>query len=184
MGVLINNLWNFVSTWLFRFFKSMLSLFFCQLIQEMEASTLCPVLCQKLLSQPGKKSTEQREEAAIACELYTKRFPVLFKRDMTRKMHVFSNVLPKQIREKGEYYEYLKLEQEEESLYHQLNELEIQFACVKNQALRYFLMIKELANRKNCNKSLFTKKKRVLRNKITPIFFRNLITWLNWVCTI
>ena len=98
-------------------------------------------------------------------------------------MHVFSNVLPKQIREKGEYYEYIKLEQEGESLHHQLNELEIQFACVKNQALHYFLINKELAKRKNFNKSLFTKKKRVFRNKITLIFFRNLINWLNCVCT-
>ena len=38
------------------------------------------------------------------------------------------------------------------SFFHQLNELERQFACVKNQALRYFLMIKELANKKHCDK--------------------------------
>ena len=94
----------------------------------------------------------------------------------------FSNVFPKQIRETGEYYEYLKLEQEGESLHHQLNELERQFACVKNQAMRYFLMIKELANKKHCDKRLFMKKKRVFRNKITPKKFKNFIHFMHLVC--
>ena len=66
---------------------------------------------QKLLSKPGKKSMEEREECAQACEKFTKIFPLKFSRPLTRKMHVFSLVLPKHIREKGLYYEILCLEQ-------------------------------------------------------------------------
>ena len=60
-----------------------------------------------LLSQPNEKTVEQRKEAAHAYEQFTKRFPVLFNRNMTRKMHVLSCVLPSDIRETGDYYKYL-----------------------------------------------------------------------------
>ena len=117
----------------------------------------------KLLCQPGEKSFEQREEATKACENYTRRFPVLFKRNMTRKMHVFSIVLPKFIREKGDYFKYLKLEQNGESRHHLLNELEVTHACLKNQSERYFLMLKALENKWKCDPEMFRKKRRTRR---------------------
>ena len=75
-------------------------------------------------------------------------------------MHVMSCVLPRDIRATGDYYKYLKLEQEGERLHNVLNDLERQFASVKNQALRYFLMMKELTNRQNCDLSIFNKEKK------------------------
>ena len=47
---------------------------------------------QKLLSKPGKKSMEDWEECAQACEKFTKMFPLKFSRPLTQKMHVFSLV--------------------------------------------------------------------------------------------
>ena len=64
-----------------------------------------------MLSKPGKKSMEEREKCAQACEEFTKIFPLKFDRPLTRKMHVLSLILPKHIREKGLYYEFLCLEQ-------------------------------------------------------------------------
>ena len=52
----------------------------------------------KNLSKPGKKSMAEREQTARACEKFTEVFPLNFKRSLTRKMHVFSAVLPKHIR--------------------------------------------------------------------------------------
>ena len=60
--------------------------------------------------------------------------------------------------ETGDYFKYLKLEQECERLHKELNELERQFSCVKNVALRYFLMMKELKARQKWEKSLFDQK--------------------------
>ena len=60
---------------------------------------------------------------------------------------------------KGDYYKYLKMEQDGESLHHQLNELEKQYGCVKNKAEMYYLMIKELENRRNSDKTIFNSKK-------------------------
>ena len=85
---------------------------------------------EKKLSQPGEKSSEEIEEAANACESYTRRFPVLFKRNMTRKMHVLSIILPKHIRKDGDYYEHLKLEQAGERLHNVLNQLERQYVTL------------------------------------------------------
>ena len=65
--------------------------------------------CDKLLSIPRVKTIEQREETAKACEEFTKVFPLLFYRRMTRKMHVLSIVLAKQIRENGNFYKFLKV---------------------------------------------------------------------------
>ena len=48
-------------------------------------------------------------------------------------MNVLSITGPKQIREDGDYFKYLKLEQAMERAHHELNELEKQFECVKNK---------------------------------------------------
>ena len=45
-----------------------------------------------------------------------------------------------------------------------LNELEKQFACVKNSAEKYFLMIKELENHRRSDKKVFDTKKRSKKN--------------------
>ena len=120
--------------------------------------------------KPGEKSLEEREAAAQSCEKFTKRFPVLFKRSMTRKMHVLSVVLPRDIRATGDYYKYLRLEQAGEKMHHILNELEIQYGNVKNQAYRFYLMIKEVENRMNCDFTIFQRKPRKLRKSE---FYRN-----------
>ena len=70
-------------------------------------------------------------------------FPVNFKSGLTRKMHVISYVAPQQIRNEGDFFKYLKLEQEIERAHHVLNILERRFEAVKNKALKYFLMIRE-----------------------------------------
>ena len=44
-------------------------------------------------------------------ESFGRFFPKHFYRDMTRKMNVLSITGPKQIREDGDYFKYLKLEQ-------------------------------------------------------------------------
>ena len=75
---------------------------------------------------------------------------------MTRKMQVFSCTLPKEIIENGDYYKYLKLEQEGEHLHCELNKLERQFCSVKNVEKHYFLMMKELKNKQKCDKTIFS----------------------------
>ena len=44
-------------------------------------------IAQHHLTTPGKKTMGQRKAAAEACEKFTKTFPMLFNRNMTRKMH-------------------------------------------------------------------------------------------------
>ena len=55
------------------------------------------------------------------------------------------------------------MEQDGESLHHKLNALEKQYGCVKNKAEMFFLMIKELENKRKCDKLLFVKKTRSLK---------------------
>ena len=82
---------------------------------------------------------------------------------MTRKMHVWSVVLPRSIRKHGDYYKYLRLEQAGEAMHHLLNELEIQYGNVKNEAYRFYLMIKAIENRLNCDLTIFKTKPRILK---------------------
>ena len=77
---------------------------------------------------------------------------------ITRKMHIISLVAPRQIRQSGDYYEYLKLEQETERAHNILNRLEIFFECVKNKSLKYFLMIRAYVNEQKSDLSLFKTK--------------------------
>ena len=89
---------------------------------------------------------EQREQTAQACEELGKFFPVNFKRPLTRKLHILSYVAPQQIRNDGDFFKYLKLEQEIERAHHILNILERRFEAVKNKAVKYFLMIRSFKN--------------------------------------
>ena len=117
----------------------------------------------QLLAEPGRKSTEQRELAANACEHFCELFPVLFERNMTRKMHCWSIVLPRSIRQHGDYYKYLRLEQAGEQMHHLLNLLEVQYGNVKNEVYRFYLMIKAIENKLNCDMTIFQRKQRVLK---------------------
>ena len=99
-----------------------------------------------LLCKSGEKTLEQREQTAQACEELGKFFPVNFKRPLTRKLHILSYVAPQQIRNDGDFFKYLKLEQEIERAHHILNILERRFEAVKNKAVKYFLMIRSFKN--------------------------------------
>ena len=72
--------------------------------------------------------------------------PVHFYRNMTRKMNILAINAPEQVRRNGNFYKYLKLEQETERAHHVLNQLEVRFECVKNKAMKYFLMLKAFKN--------------------------------------
>ena len=99
-----------------------------------------------LLTTPGEKTLEQREQTAQACEEFGNFFPVNFSRPLTRKFHILSYVAPQQIRNDGDFFKYLKLEQEIECAHHVLNILERRFEAVKNKAIKYFLMIRAFKN--------------------------------------
>ena len=50
---------------------------------------------------------------------------------------------PEQVRTDGNFYKYLKLEQETERAHAILNKLEVRYECVKIKAYKYYLMLKE-----------------------------------------
>ena len=100
------------------------------------------------------KTLEQREETAHALEEFGLYFPVHFKRNLTRKMHLLSFSAPKQIREHGEWYKYLRLEQETKHAHHELNLLEEEFISVKNKAQKYYLILKAFKNKQKVNKGV------------------------------
>ena len=91
-----------------------------------------------LLCSSGKKTLEQREETAKALEEFGLYFPVNYRRNLTRKMHLLAFSAPKQIREHRDWYRYLRLEQETECAHHELNLLEEEFRSVKNKAQKFF----------------------------------------------
>ena len=111
-----------------------------------------------LLCTPGEKSVEQREITALALEEFGKYFPVHFFRNLTRKMHILSVIAPEQVRRNGNFYKYLKLEQETERAHHILNLLEVRFECVKNKAMKYFLMLQAFKNIQKTDLSLLKTK--------------------------
>ena len=69
-------------------------------------------------------------------------------------MHVISFVASEQIRNDGDFFKYLKLGQEVERAHHILNLLKRRFECVKNKALKYFLMIRAFKNLQKSNFSI------------------------------
>ena len=73
------------------------------------------------------------------CEKGFARFNSAFFRNLTRKMHILSVIAPEQLHRDGNFYKYLKLEQETERPHHILNILEKRFESVKNKAMKYFL---------------------------------------------
>ena len=61
-------------------------------------------------------------------------------------MHILSIIAPEQVRRKGNFYKYLKLEQKTERAHHVLNILEVCFESVKNKAMKYFFTLKAFKN--------------------------------------
>ena len=114
---------------------------------------------QQMLSKPGKKSQEEREECAKACEQFTKIFPMRFNRSLTRKMHVLSLILPKHIREKGLYYEFLCLEQAGERAHNRFNQGETVWATIRSEEKRFFKIIKHVKNQDKSDLTIFNSKK-------------------------
>ena len=114
-----------------------------------------------LLCSSGKKTLEQREKTANALEEFGLYFPVNYRRNLTRKMHLLAFSAPKQIREHGDWYRYLRLEQETERAHHELNLLEEEFRSVKNKAQNFFLMLKAFKNKQKIDKSVALPRKRV-----------------------
>ena len=85
-------------------------------------------------------------------------FPVHFFHNLTRKIHILSVIAPEQVRRNGNFYKYLKLEQETERAHHILNFLEVRFECVKNKAIKYFLMLQAFKNIQKTDLSLLKTK--------------------------
>ena len=73
-------------------------------------------------------------------------------------MHILSIIAPQQVRKNGNFYKYLKLEQETERAHHILNLLEVRYECVKDKAMKYYLMLKEFKNLQKTNLALLKTK--------------------------
>ena len=100
---------------------------------------------------------EDLETGAAQCELFCEIFPMKFpNHTISRKMHVLSCVVPHYVRQ-GVVFRYLKIEQKTENLHAIYNELERQFANVRNIAHRYFLMLKAYENKLKTDMSAFKK---------------------------
>ena len=112
-----------------------------------------------LLCTAGEKTKQQREETAQALEEFGKFFPVNFNRNMTRKMSLLSIEAPKPVREDGDFFKYLKLEQEIERAHNVLYTLERQFECVKNKVEKFYLMIRGYKNLQKCGKDITSLRK-------------------------
>ena len=73
-------------------------------------------------------------------------------------MSILAINAPEQVRNDGNFYKYLKLEQETERAHAILNKLEVRYEGVKNKAYKYFLMLKAFKNmQKTDTSSLETK---------------------------
>ena len=71
---------------------------------------------------------------------------------------VLSLVLPKYIREKGMYYEFLCSKQAGECAHNRLSNAEKIFANIANEEQRYFKMLKYVKNQDKCDKTIFNSK--------------------------
>ena len=114
-------------------------------------SITMPFLCSHCPKTLASQRNLNRHLQAL--EEFGRYFPVHFFRNMTRKMHILSIIAPEQVQRNGNFYKYLKLEQETERAHHVLNQLRARFECIKNKAMKYFLMLKAF---KNIQKSDFS----------------------------
>ena len=72
-------------------------------------------------------------------------------------MSILSINAPEQVRKDGNFYKYLKLQQETEHSHAILNKLEVRYECVRNKAYKYFLILKAFKNMQKTDSSLFQK---------------------------
>ena len=77
---------------------------------------------------------------------------------------------PEQVRTDGNFYKYLKLEQETECAHAILNKLEVRYECVKNKAYKYYLMLKEFKNMQKIDSS-FLKTKHAFKKSNKQLIF-------------
>ena len=64
--------------------------------------------------------------------------------------------MPRHIRENGDFFRYLA----DERLHYQLNQLERQFASIRDTTLRYFYMMKALVKKQKSSDWMMERKKR------------------------
>ena len=74
-------------------------------------------------------------------------------------MSLLSIEAPKQVREDGDFFKYLKLEQAIERAHNVLNTFERQFECVKIKVEKFYLMIRGYKNLQKCGKDITSVKK-------------------------
>ena len=104
--------------------------------------------CFQLVSKQFISELEN-EELALEMEKFTFMFPLLFPQEnITRKMHVFSMILPGFVRKFKMAYLMLKLEQYTESMHNKLNQAEIRNRNIKNSGKRLLNCIQQLENNK------------------------------------
>ena len=76
----------------------------------------------------NNRNDSLNESLAKNCEEFGRKFPVFFNRNITRKMHTLSIVVPKFLREDGDlFYKVSKVEQMGEKLHKDFNDLENQY---------------------------------------------------------
>ena len=68
--------------------------------------------------------------------------------------------LQRKVSKHGDWYRYLRLEQETERAHHELNLLEEEFRSVKNKAQKYYLMLKAFKNKQKIDKGVVVPRKR------------------------
>ena len=151
--------------------------------EHIESHTGESVFCEKcgkyyLAKRSFYKHNETVHPIASSCEMCDKKFSnkynlkrhieslheektffcntceVKFKREDTLKSHQAA------CSSNGDYYKFLKLEQEGERLHHILKQLEKKFENVKDPSYKLYLIIREYENILKSDKSLFEKNKR------------------------
>ena len=98
-------------------------------------------------------------------------------------MSILSINAPEQVRNDGNFYKYLKLEQETEHAHAILNKLEVRYECVRNKAYKYFLILKAFKNMQKTDSSLSQTKHRKLKSNKSCFSHFIFITTLYSVCT-
>ena len=83
----------------------------------------------------------------------------MFAQNMTRKMHTLSFTCPRFIRSSDDYFKIYKVEQKGESMHHIFNQLDIQFANIRDKPHKLFLMIKEYEIKNKTEKDCIVNRK-------------------------
>jgi hypothetical protein len=116
--------------------------------------------CFTYVSKPNL-TDEENESLAQEMEKFTFLFPIHFpEENITRKMHVFSMVLPWYVRKYKMAHLMLKLEQLTESMHNKLNTAENLNRNIRNAGHRLLNCIRDIENRKHCDLNLFQSRKR------------------------